>query len=156
MVTICWKAQGLAFSWGAAARFMPALAALAHDLALTPTPSAPATARCTARGHGLALCPFHMHIALPGLRHVKCDADGALKRTVLFSAAKEFSAISASGDRQSAIKSTLLCYQRVNSIISAQTPICWRRASSPITYAHLLSRAKLPSATVVHLLRSRG
>lgn len=41
-------ARGLAFSWGASACFMPALATIAQDLALPPTPSAPATAMCTA------------------------------------------------------------------------------------------------------------
>lgn len=57
MVTICWKLQGLAFSWGAAACLMPVLAARTQDLALTATPSVPATAICTARGRGLACMP---------------------------------------------------------------------------------------------------
>lgn len=70
---------------------MPALAALAQDLALIlSTPSVPATAICTARGQGLAVYSFHMHIVLSGLFNVKCDVDGKLNRIVLlYYAAKE-------------------------------------------------------------------
>lgn len=66
---------------GTAACLMPALAARAQDLALTPTPSVPATAMCTVMGeggHGLVLQPFHMHAVFSHLCHVKCDAEGRL------------------------------------------------------------------------------
>lgn len=115
MLTICWKAQGLAFSCGASACFMPALAALAQDLALKPTPSAPATAICTASREGLAIYPFHMHVVLSDPCHLKCDEEGGLNRTVLF-----FFSIAAA-------ESTRLCCQRINSIISL---LKWMRASS--------------------------
>ena len=110
MVTICWRIEGLAFSWGAAACFMPALAALAQVLALTHMPSAPATAIRTARGQGLAhFIHFTCTPSLSGLCHVKCDADGKLNRSVLIYAAKEFSA--AVPRRPSGINKVLLNQQ---------------------------------------------
>lgn len=103
---------------------MPALAALAQDLALTPMPSVPATAICTAtEWQGLAPNPFHMHTHVWPASFLSVMQKESLIEMCYLSAAKEFSAVLPlpTGDQQSAIQSTGLRYQRIHSIISALT-----------------------------------